>query len=100
MHDSAEIKRIFKTTNTENLKLRQTVELHAKMIKHMDNKIEDRGTVIVELRSEIKKMGRKLRIHDNHNTPPSQKTDSNTGQKAKAGKGMATATVRQEPVRR
>ena len=78
MRDPAEIERTLKTVHTENLKIRQTVELQAKMIE--------------ELRSEIRKMERKLRIHDNHNTPPSQKNRFGHGAKGGEGDGNGDYT--------
>ena len=66
MKSQAELKKMYTDLKTENIKLKQTIEMQGQTI-------EMQGQTIEELKRSVTDLKRRLVRHDNYNTPPSQK---------------------------
>ena len=64
---------MYKDLNTENIKLKQRIEIQAQMITKMDQAITKQAQMVGELKHSVTDLKRRLVRHDNYNTPPSQK---------------------------
>ena len=80
MKSLAELKKMYKDLNTENIKLKQTIEIMkqeymelVQTIEMQGQTIEMQGQTIEKLNLSVAELKRRLVRHDNYNTPPSQK---------------------------
>ena len=78
MSSQRDYKKMYKQLKTENIKLKQTIEIMTQeSMEHMQA-IEMQGHVIEELKLSVADLKRRLGQHDNFNTPPSMKKGSST----------------------
>ena len=78
MSSQRDYKKMYKQLKTENIKLKQTIEIMTQeSMEHMQA-IEMQGHAIEELKRSVADLKRRLGQHDNFNTPPSMKKRSNT----------------------
>ena len=78
MSSQRDYKKMYKQLKTENIKLKQTIEIMTQeSMEHMQA-IEMQGHTIEELKRSVADLKRRLGQHDNFNTPPSMKKRSNT----------------------
>ncbi len=71
-------KKLYKQLKTENIKLRQTVEL-------MGEKLKERDRAMAEMHDTIKRLEGMLRAYDNPSTPSSKKLPSSKTKKRSGG---------------
>ena len=64
---------MYKDLKTENIKLKQTIEMQGQTIEMQGQTIEMQGQTIEELKRSVADLRRRVVRHDNYNTPPSQK---------------------------
>ena len=64
---------MYKDLNTENIKLKQTIEIMKQEDMELVQTIEMQGQMIEKLNLSVAELKRRLVRHDNYNTPPSQK---------------------------
>ena len=64
---------MYKDLNTENIKLKQTIEIMKQEYMELVQTIEMQGQTIEKLNLSVAELKRRLVRHDNYNTPPSQK---------------------------
>ena len=64
---------MYKDLKTENIKLKQTIEMQGQTIEMQGQTIEMQGQTVEELKRSVSDLKRRLVRHDNYNTPPSQK---------------------------
>ena len=86
MSSQRDYKKMYKQLKTENIKLKQTIEIMTQeSMEHMQA-IEMQGHAIEELKRSVADLKRRLGQHDNFNTPPSMKKGSSTsGTKGDSG---------------
>ena len=66
MSSQRDYKKLYKQSKTENIKLKQTIEIMTQADKEQVQMVE-------ELRRAVADLKRRLGQHDNYNTPSSQK---------------------------
>ena len=69
MSSQRDYKKLYKQSKTENIKLKQTIEIMTQAGKEQVQMVE-------ELRRAVADLKRRLGQHDNYNTPSSQKKGS------------------------
>ena len=74
---------MYKDLKTENIKLKQTIEMQGQTIEMQGQTIEMQGQTIEELKRSVADLRRRLVRHDNYNTPPSQKKGAGVARRKK-----------------
>ena len=86
MDSQRDYKKMYKQLKTENIKLKQTIEIMTQESMEHVQAIEMQGHAIEELKRSVADLKRRLGQHDNFNTPPSMKKGSSTsGTKGDSG---------------
>ena len=86
MSSQRDYKKMYKQLKTENIKLKQTIEIMTQEVMEHMQAIEMQGHAIEELKRSVADLKRRLGQHDNFNTPPSMKKGSSTsGTKGNSG---------------
>ena len=86
MSSQRDYKKMYKQLKTENIKLKQTIEIMTQEVMEHMQAIEMQGYMIEELKRSVADLKHRLGQHDNFNTPPSMKKGSSTsGTKGNSG---------------